>query len=96
MLSHHKQAALGCGTPNSSRSFRTHITSVAAFANALYSASVLDLDAVACLRATQEIRFDPKKIANPPVDRRSFGQPAQSASVNALTRKEADLLIFNP
>jgi hypothetical protein len=31
----------------------------------LYSASVLDLETVDCFRALQEIKFDPRKIANP-------------------------------
>ena len=57
--------------------------SAVAFATALYSASVLLLDTVACLRAAQAIKLGPKKTACPPVDRLSSGHPAQSASENA-------------
>ena len=51
--------------------------SAVAFANALYSAYVLDLETVACFLALQDIKFGPKKTAKPPVERR---QPAQSES----------------
>jgi hypothetical protein len=51
---------------------------------------------MACLRAVQEIRFDPKNTANPQVDLLSSGHPAQSASENALTKVEEDLLNLNP
>ena len=67
-----------------------------AFAKALYSASVLDLDTVACLRALQETRLPPKNTAKPPVDRRSSGQPGQSASENALTSVESYLASLRP
>jgi hypothetical protein len=36
------------------------------------------------------MRLGPKNIANPPVDRRSSRQLAQSASEKALTRVEGD------
>ena len=70
--------------------------SVVAFANALYSASVLDLETVACFLAHQDIRLGPKKTAKPPVERLSSRHPAQSESEKALTRVEGDLLKFNP
>jgi hypothetical protein len=54
--------------------------SAVALATALYSTSVLLQDTIACLRALQAIKFGPKNIACPPVDRRSSGFPAQSAS----------------
>jgi len=58
----------------------THITLAVAFANALYSASVLDLDTVGCFLALHEMRFGPKKTAKPLVERQSSTLPAQSAS----------------
>ena len=57
--------------------------SAVAFATALYSASVLLLDTVACLRAAQAIKLGPKKTACPPVDCLSSGLPAQSTSEKA-------------
>jgi hypothetical protein len=63
---------------------------------ALYSASVLDLETVACFLALQDIRLDPKKMANPLVDRLSSRHPAQSASEKALTNKELVLFILSP
>jgi hypothetical protein len=47
------------------------MTLAVALATDLYSASVLDLQTVACFLALQEIRFGPKKTAKPPVDRLS-------------------------
>jgi hypothetical protein len=70
--------------------------SAVALAIALYSASVLDLETVGCLRALQEMRLLPIKIANPPVDRLSSTSLAQSASEKPLTRVERDLDIFTP
>jgi hypothetical protein len=67
-LSHHNQVAGGAFTPNSSKSDCIHIISAVAFATALYSAFVLDLETVACFFAHHEIRFGPKKTAKPPVD----------------------------
>jgi hypothetical protein len=76
---------------NSFNNFCTHIISTVALANALYSASVLDRETVACFLAIQEIRLLPRKTAKPPVDRRSSTHPAQSASENALTSVEFKL-----
>jgi hypothetical protein len=67
-----------------------------ALADALYYASMLDLDTVGCFCALHETRLLPKKIAYPPDDLRSSRQPAQSASENALASNELFLEIFNP
>jgi hypothetical protein len=70
--------------------------SAVAFANALYSASVLDLDTVACFLAFQETRFDSKNIAKPHVDRLSSRLPTQSASLKPLTMRDVVLSILSP
>ncbi|KAG8088327.1 hypothetical protein GUJ93_ZPchr0010g7551 [Zizania palustris] len=44
----------------------------------------------------KETRFDPRKIANPPVERLSSRLPAQSASLKPLTRSDVVLPIFKP
>ncbi|XP_044374722.1 probable cytokinin riboside 5'-monophosphate phosphoribohydrolase LOGL3 [Triticum aestivum] len=50
--------------------------SAAPLANALYSASVLDLETVGCFLELQDIRLGPTNIAKPPVERLSSTQPA--------------------
>jgi len=59
--------------------------SAVAFAMALYSASVLDLDTVACFLAVQNTKLAPRKTANPPVDFLSSRHRAQFVSEYALT-----------
>jgi hypothetical protein len=78
------------------RSVCTHIISAVASAIALYSTSVLDLDIVLYFLALQEIKFEPKNTAKPPVDLLLSMLSAQSVSENAQTRVEFDFLIFNP
>jgi hypothetical protein len=65
-------------TPLSTAS--TQINSVVALARALYSASVLDQDTVACLQALQEIKFGPRNMEKLSLEWRSSRQPVQSAS----------------
>jgi hypothetical protein len=52
-----------------------------ALAIALYSAFILDLDTMGCLRALQETRLVPRKIANLPVDLLSSRDPAKISFV---------------
>jgi hypothetical protein len=67
-----------------------------AFAMALYSASVLDLDTIGCFRAHHETRLPPINTAKPPVERQSSGSPAQSKSEKELTNIDEDFVIFSP
>jgi hypothetical protein len=72
------------------------MTSAIAFARALYSTSVLDIAVIVCLLALQETSLVPKNTTNPPLDLRSFGHPAQSASANMLIVVELDLTKRKP
>ena len=96
ILSHHNLALHGQGMRSSCRTDCIHISSAVASAIALYSASVLDRDTVFCFFAHQDIKLEPKKIANPLVDFLSSEQPAQSASEKALTKVDADFLMRRP
>jgi hypothetical protein len=95
-LSHHKDATEGCHIPSSCNSVCIHIISALAFTMALYSASMLEREIVGYLQALHDTRFDPKNMANPPIDRLSSRHPAQSASENSLTSMEGDFSICNP
>ncbi len=50
--------------------------SAAAFAKALYSDSVLDLETVGCFLDAHDNRLQPRKVQYPDVDFLSSGQPA--------------------
>jgi hypothetical protein len=54
---------------------------------ARYSALVLDLDMTCYFLVDHEMRFGPKKIPYPVVERRSSGFPAQSESQNLVSVK---------
>jgi hypothetical protein len=69
MLWHHNLAECALGTHNSFNKDCIQITSAVVLARDLYSASVLDLDTLACFLVLQLMRLEPKNIANPPVDR---------------------------
>jgi hypothetical protein len=55
------------------------MSSAVEFTNNLYSASVLECETVACLRALYDIKLGPKTIAKQPVKRVASRQPAKSA-----------------
>jgi hypothetical protein len=65
--------------------------SVVRLTTALYSASVLDLETVACFLALLDTIFAPRKIANPLVDLLSSTEPTQSASEKPIIIIELDL-----
>ena len=75
-LSHHNKGGLERKIPKS-RSIRIQNNSAAEDANALYSASVEDLETVDCFLADQVIGQLPKKTTMPEIDLRSTGSPAQ-------------------
>lgn len=71
--------------------------SAVALANALYSASVLDLDTIACFfLAFHDTRLGPKNTTKPHMDLLSSGDPAQYTSEKPLTSKEDALLNLRP
>jgi hypothetical protein len=76
MLSHQRTGGWFWEIPNSLSRDCTHIISAVALAIVVYSALVLLRDIVACLRALQAIKFNPKNIACLPVDSRSSRLPA--------------------
>jgi hypothetical protein len=96
MLSHHRFAFGGLGVFNSYNNAWIHIISAVAFANALYSDSVLDHDTVAYFPVLHDTRFEVRYTAKPHVDRRSSKLPSQSASEYGLASKELDLHILIP
>jgi len=80
MLSHHSVGGRVKLRPSSEQRDITKESSAAVFARDLYYASVLERATVCCFRQLHEIRFFPRKIQYPPVERRSSRSPAQSAS----------------
>jgi hypothetical protein len=61
----------------------THINSSIAFANALYSTSMLDLDTLGCFLVLHEIKFLPRYTA-------------KSESEKVLNNTELDFMNFSP
>ncbi|RCV33742.1 hypothetical protein SETIT_7G106800v2 [Setaria italica] len=57
---------------------------------------LLERDIVACFLALHEIKFEPRKMAKPRVDRLSSTHLAQSVSENPLTSADLDLDILSP
>jgi hypothetical protein len=84
MLSHHNTKVDDCLMPSSFSTNWTQTIYVVAFASALYSTSILDLDIVVCFLELHNTRLEPRYIAKPLVEQRSLGHPTQSASENAL------------
>jgi hypothetical protein len=60
-------------------------------ARVLYSASVLDLETVACFLANHETNFSQRNIAKPRVYLLSSRQHIQSASEKALSKMQEEL-----
>ena len=79
-LSHHNKGGLERNMPKSRRSILIQNNSAAIEANALYLASVEDLETVDYFLADQVIGQLPKKTTMPKIDLQSTGSPAQSAS----------------
>lgn len=66
------------------------------FATALCSATVLDLDTVACFAGLHETRLEPRNMKKKTyVDLLSSRHQAQFASENALIKRDFDLQIFS-
>ena len=82
-LSHHNNGGVERNMPKSRRSIRSQNNSAAVEANALYSASVEDLETVDYFLADQVIGQLPKKTTIPKIDLGSTGSLAQSASQKA-------------
>jgi hypothetical protein len=76
--------------PNSESKELIQRSSVVAMAKLLYSASVDDLETVACFLEDQEIKFGPRKIPKPVVDFLSSGHPVQSVSVKSLRLNDVE------
>lgn len=95
-LLHHRMGGLVKEIPNSRRSEWSHMSPAVVLAKARYSDSVEERSIVCCLWADQEIRLQPKYMANPSVDFRSSGQLAQSASEKAWMAKDEDLEMNKP
>lgn len=73
---------------------RSHSTSEAVSAMALYSASVDDRETEVCFLELQEMGQLPRKITKPVVLLRSLGSPGQSESVKALSSNGAGLKVI--
>jgi hypothetical protein len=80
ILSKNEIGAEERNTPSSRNNAWSQISSAAAFAVALYSASVEEQETVGCFLEFQDRRLEPRETQYPDVDFRSLGYPAQSAS----------------
>jgi hypothetical protein len=96
ILSHNSLAVVGQKIRSSHNRVWIHNISAIALAIALYSTSVLDRETVFCFLALHDIRFVPRKMAQPPVDLLSSRDPAQSTSENPLINSNLHFLIFKP